>query len=163
MVSWVVYVCLALGLSSALVGGVFLSFSDFVMQGLLRAAPAGGIESMQQLNRTVYRSVFVATLVALAPASAALSVYAGLELAGPARALIIGATVCYLLCVVAVTAAGNIPMNERLDAMAPDSPEAERYWVTYGRVWTRYNHVRTLGAGVAALGFHLAAISLAAS
>lgn len=54
--SWVVYTCLGLGLGAALVGGVFQSFSDFVMRGLMLAEPAGGMESMQQLNRTVFRS-----------------------------------------------------------------------------------------------------------
>ena len=43
---WIVYACLFLGLSSALVGGVFQAFSDFVMRGLMLAQPAGGIDSM---------------------------------------------------------------------------------------------------------------------
>ena len=45
-----VYACLAIGLTTALVGGVFQAFSDFVIAGLVRAAPAGGIDSMQQCS-----------------------------------------------------------------------------------------------------------------
>ena len=36
-----VYACLTIGLFTALVGGVFQAFSDFVMSGIIRAAPAG--------------------------------------------------------------------------------------------------------------------------
>ena len=49
--NWIVYACLGMALSSALVDDVFKSFSDFVMRGLLLAAAAGGIESMQHINR----------------------------------------------------------------------------------------------------------------
>ena len=71
-----VYACLTIGLFTALVGGVFQAFSDFVMAGLIRAAPAGGIDSMQQINRTVFRSAFLAITLALAPIMLAASLYA---------------------------------------------------------------------------------------
>ncbi len=158
MMKWIVFVCLGVGLASALVGGVFQSFSDFVMRGLILAEPAGGIESMQQLNRTVYRSVFLTTFLALVPITLALSVYAGLRLDGAARALIIAGTAVYLITVFGVTVVGNVPMNERLDAMAHTSAEAAAYWITYGEVWTRWNHARTLGSVATAVCFLLAAV-----
>ncbi|MEC7291572.1 MAG: hypothetical protein VXW22_15925, partial [Pseudomonadota bacterium] len=68
-VDWTAYACLMLGLSASLVAGVFQTFSDFVMGGLMRAKPASGIDAMQQLNRTVFRSVFLATFLALVPAT----------------------------------------------------------------------------------------------
>lgn len=60
---WTLYFCLFLALWSALVGGVFKAFSEFIMAGLLRAEPAAGIESMQWINRTVLRTEFVAALI----------------------------------------------------------------------------------------------------
>ena len=77
-----VYACLTIGLFTALVGGVFQAFSDFVMAGLIRAAPAGGIDSMQQINRTVFRSAFLAITLALAPIMLAASLYAWQSLEG---------------------------------------------------------------------------------
>ena len=152
----IAYFCLFLGLSTALLAGVFQSFSDFVMRGLLRAAPAGGIDSMQQLNRTVFRSVFLATFFALVPISIAFGIYAWFALDGAAKSLIIAAAIIYLPFVFIVTAAGNVPMNERLDKMDPASPEAATYWSVYGRVWTRWNTLRTLGS-IATAGCYLLA------
>ncbi|MEM9191848.1 MAG: anthrone oxygenase family protein [Myxococcota bacterium] len=160
--SGLVYVCLGLGLASALVGGVFQSFSDFVMRGLIRAAPAGGMESMQQLNRTVFRSVFLALFFALVPATGALAVYAWFSVTGSTRVLLVAAAIVYLLLVFVVTAAGNVPMNRRLDGLAHTSAEGHAYWTTYGRVWTWWNHLRTLGSVVTAVCLLLASVQLAA-
>lgn len=154
------YLCLFLGLATALLAGVFQSFSDFVMQGLIRAEPRGGIESMQQLNRTVFRSVFIVTFMALVPASLAFAAYAWLMLDGLPSQLIIAAAIVYIPSVFAVTAAGNVPMNEKLDAMDHTSAEAANYWKIYGRVWTRWNTIRTFGSILTAVCYLLAAVQL---
>ena len=159
--NWIVYTCFAVGLSCALVAGVFQAFSDFVMRGLLLAAPASGIESMQHINRTVFRSVFIATFMVLAPVTIVMAIYAWFKLAGPGQMFVIAAAIVYVVTVFLVTALGNVPMNEQLDVMAHGSPEAATYWTTYGRVWTWWNHVRTLGSVVAAACLLLAAIAFA--
>lgn len=146
MSGWTIYSCLALGFASALVAGVFQAFSDFVMAGLARARPAGGIESMQQLNRTVMRSVFLATFLALVPLTVGFAIYGFTTLSGPARVLVIAASALYIMSVFLATVFGNVPMNNALDALAHDSDAARDYWARYTRRWTRWNHVRTLGA-----------------
>ena len=60
----------ALALAAALVAGVFLTFSDFVMPSLFAAAPSAGTEAMQIINRKVYRSIFMVLLIGLIPVSA---------------------------------------------------------------------------------------------
>ncbi|MEO1553092.1 MAG: anthrone oxygenase family protein [Pseudomonadota bacterium] len=155
-----VYVCLFMGLSSALIGGVFQSFSDFVMAGLTRAAPSGGIESMQALNRTVFRSVFIATFLALVPASIVFAIYAWSALGGVPMRLIVLAAIIYLPLVFMVTAFGNVPMNEKLDKMDHTSADAAKYWQVYGRVWTRWNTIRTIASIATAGCYLLAAVSI---
>ena len=155
------YACLAIGLSSALVGGVFQAFSDFVMAGLVRAAPSGGMDSMQQINRTVFRSVFLAMLLALVPVMLAASVAAWQVADAAARPLVLTGTAIYIVTVLGVTLFGNVPMNERLDRLPRDGSDAQAYWHTYGIVWTRWNHVRTLGSVSAAICFLLAALAVA--
>ena len=155
---WIVFACLMAGLSSALVAGVFQSFSDFVMRGLLRAAPASGIESMQGLNRTVFRSLFLATFLALVPVSIGFAVFAGLNMQGISQNLIIAAAIIYVPSVFLVTIAGNVPMNERLDRMDHTSAEAAEYWITYGRIWTRWNTVRMIGSIATAWCYMFAAV-----
>ncbi len=144
------YACLGLGFLTALVAGVFLSFSDFVMAGLARARPAGGMESMQHINRTVFRSVFLASFLLLVPCTAALAVYVALHADGPGRVLVLAAGVTYVVAVFAVTMLGNVPMNERLDRLNVASDASVAYWLHYRRSWTRLNHLRTLGSALTA-------------
>ena len=159
--NWIVYVCLAAGVSSALVAGVFQSFSDFVMRSLVAARPAAGVEAMQMINRKVFRSSFLVMLLGLAPASLAFAGYAYFTLSAPALQFIIAGAAIYVVFVFLVTMLGNVPMNKRLDRMDPSAEETAGYWKTYGVMWTRWNHVRTLGSFAAALCFLLAAIALA--
>ena len=149
--NWVVCTCLWLGLASALVGGVFLSFSDFVMRGLTLADPAGGMESMQQLNRTVFRSIFITMFVGLVPATVSFALYAWFRLDGYSQFLVMTAAITYVSSVFLVTGMANVPMNERLDKLSHLSSEGHNYWATYGRAWTRWNHVRTIGSLVTSI------------
>ena len=157
MENWLLYLCLLLGFVSALVAGVFQSFSDFVMTGLGRAKPAGGIESMQHINRTVFRSAFLTSFLLLVPLTIGFALYAALQTRGAGRALVIAAAVTYVLAVFVVTIAGNVPMNKRLDRLDHASGEAASYWRIYCRTWTRWNHVRTMGSAATAALYLLAA------
>lgn len=157
MHDWTIYTCLWLGFASAMVAGVFQSFSDFVMAGLARAKPVGGIETMQHINRTVFRSVFLSMFLSLVPLTAAFALYAALRLDGPGRPFIVAAGLVYFLTVFVVTMAGNVPMNQQLERMHYSSDEASAYWRVYSRNWTRWNHVRTIGAAATAALFLLAA------
>lgn len=152
---WMIYSCLALGLLSALVAGVFQAFSDFVMRGLALGSPASGIESMQGINKTVFRSVFLSSFFLLVPITLLCGGYALLKLSGAEKALILTASASYIVCVFLVTVFGNVPMNEKLAKMPHTSKDAENYWKVYCRNWTRWNHVRTLGSVVTAICFLL--------
>lgn len=156
MSDWTIYSCLWLGFASAMVAGVFQSFSDFVMAGLARAKPDGGIETMQHINRTVFRSVFLTTFLSLVPLTVAFALYAWSNMAGAGRAFIVAAGLVYLTTVFFVTMAGNVPMNRKLDRMDYASEESAAYWQVYARDWTRWNHVRTVGAAATAALFLLA-------
>ena len=128
------YVCLALGLSRALVAGVFQSFSDFVMRSLVAARSGTGIEAMQLINRKVYKSVFLVMLIGLVPLMIGFAIVALATLNGVGRDLILTAAVIYLVAVFGVTMVGNVPMNNRLDRMLSSTEEADSYWHIYGRV-----------------------------
>ena len=47
----------------------------------------------------------------------------------------------------------NVPLNNRLAKVAPDSAEGELLWQEYLSVWTTWNHVRTVGCTAAAGSF----------
>lgn len=88
-----------------------------------------------------------------------LAVYAWTKLDGAGQALIIAAAAIYLVSVFGVTVLANVPMNERLDAMAHTSKEAEQYWQDYLRRWTWWNHVRMAGSAASCGCLMWAAVS----
>ena len=146
-----------LGIASALVGGVFLAFSDFIMRGLRAANATAAVAAMQAINRSVLRSIFLTLLLALVPASIAAGAYGLWQQSGATLALVLAGAITYIVAVFAVTVAGNVPMNERLDKMPPSDEETASYWQFYLRRWTRLNHVRTAGSIFAAVCYLLAA------
>ncbi|MDG1825012.1 MAG: DUF1772 domain-containing protein [Henriciella sp.] len=150
--------CISIGLSSALVAGVFQAFSEFVMKALIQAKPASGVDAMQMINRTVFKTVFLVLLIGLTPVTAAIAIYAYFNIASPATTWIIAGAVIYVIGVFLVTMRGNVPMNERLDKMDNDSAETFIYWTEYGTVWTRWNHVRMLGSLATAICFIIAGV-----
>ena len=159
---WPLYLCVFLALWSAVVGGVFSAFSEFIMAALQRAEPASGIEAMQHINRTVIRTQFVAGILLIAPISVLLALYGSTNLEGSAVFAIIGAPIIFVPTVLLMTIFGNVPMNNRLDRLDRQLPEAHTYWARYGRDWTRLNHIRTLGSVLTAGLYLFAAVNLAA-
>tara|TARA_R110000823_G_scaffold24462_4_gene72700 strand:+ start:346 stop:837 length:492 start_codon:yes stop_codon:yes gene_type:complete len=146
-------------IACALVAGVFLTFSDFVMRSLDHTARSGGIEAMQVINREVFRTLFMVLLIGMAFVSPVLMALAMWQLSGAAQMLVLSGGALYLVLVFGVTVAGNVPLNTRLEALSPTSPDAGPFWSTtfYPR-WTRFNHIRTVGAAAASLCFLLACL-----
>jgi len=144
----------------ALISGVFMTFSDFVMKSLVATPTVVGMEAMQMINRQVYRSLFLVLLLGMAPVAVAMAVFAPADLAPNATFwLRLGAGI-YAFGVFGVTMLGNVPMNKKLDQAVLAQPE---YWLVYGRGWTRWNHLRTFAAAVSALCFLLASLQFVAS
>ena len=150
-----------LAMVTALLAGVFLTFSDFLMRALDRSAPAGGTEVMQRVNREVYASVFMSLFLVMVPVSALLLGYGTFWLDGPLAFWLTAAGALYLFGVFAVTAAGNVPMNRRLDAMPLAGDAAQAYWPAYTRGWLRWNHLRAFAALAASVCHVMAALVLA--
>jgi hypothetical protein len=63
-------------LAYALLGGVFLAFSDFIMRSLSLTGGTGGVEAMQVINREVFRWVFMVLFLGMAAASLVIAGYA---------------------------------------------------------------------------------------
>lgn len=145
-------------LAYALVAGVFLAFSDFIMRSLANTGGAGGVEAMQHINREVIRWVFMVLFLGLAPVSLIVAGYGALHLSTPTGALMAAAGLVYLVGCFGVTIAFNVPMNEALAKMDADTSAAHGYWMgTYLPRWTFWNSVRT---GASALSAALLLVAL---
>ena len=160
---WPIYLSLFLALWSAVIGGVFSAFSEFIMAALMRTTPEGGIEAMQQINHTVIKTQFVVGILAIAGISIAFAIYGNFAFSGGARRALILAPIVYIPSVFLMTIFGNVPMNNKLESLAHTSSEAKTYWPIYGRVWTRLNHVRTLGGVATSVVYLVAAVQMITS
>ncbi|GGF64520.1 Uncharacterized membrane protein [Mameliella alba] len=139
-------------LAYALLAGVFLAFSDFIMRSLARTSGSGGVEAMQVINREVFRWVFMILFMGMAPVSLLLSGFAAMNLETPADRLILLAGLVYLAGCFGVTVIRNVPMNERLAAMEPATATVRDYWTgTYLPRWTFWNTVRTIACALSSV------------
>jgi uncharacterized membrane protein len=138
-------------LAYALVAGVFLAFSDFIMRSLALTGGVGGVEAMQVINREVFRWVFMVLFLGMAAVSVLIAGHAWLGLSGPASALIGVAALVYLFGCFGVTVAFNVPMNQALAGMDLTSEATRDYWLqSYVPRWTFWNSVRTAAAALSA-------------
>ena len=158
---FIIWSLTAASTASCLVGGVFLSFSDFTMRSLRLATPNAGTQAMQILNREVFRSIFIVLLIGLGPVTALIAALALLWPPQAGATLIILGSLSYVLGVFGVTIFGNVPKNERLASMPDGGAEAQMYWPTYYRGWMFWNHVRTVFSCVTSVCYIAAAIHLA--
>ena len=62
----------------------------------------------------------------------------------------------YIVGTFGVTIVANVPLNDRLAAVDPESADAERFWRHYISRWTRWNHVRVAAALAAAAALTIA-------
>jgi uncharacterized membrane protein len=143
---------LATTLGCGLVAGVFFAFSTFVMPALGQQPPAQGIATMQTINITVINPWFMGALFGTAAGCLGLIVFSLTEGNQPGFSYLVIGSLLYLLGTIGVTIAGNVPLNDALATVAPDSPAGATLWAKYLTNWTLWNHVRTAAAlGAAAL------------
>lgn len=138
-------------LAYAVVAGVFLAFSDFIMRALAITGGVGGVEAMQVINREVFRWIFMTLFLGMAGLSLVIAGYAWIGLNGSAGFLILLAALVYLVGCFGVTVAFNVPMNQALAGMELSSEATRDYWLqTYVPRWTFWNSVRTGSAALSA-------------
>ncbi|MEH6700726.1 anthrone oxygenase family protein [Parasphingorhabdus sp.] len=145
-------------LSVGLMAGVYFTFSVFVMQALDAAGRPVGMAAMQSINRIILKSLFLPLFFASSLACLLLAVF-GVMIWGSAGAwqMVMGGVI-YLLGMLVVTAAANVPLNNALEATDAAGPEAEAMWLRYMQHWLPWNHVRTASCTVS-LVLLLAAIA----
>jgi uncharacterized membrane protein len=130
-------------IGSAIVGGTFLVFSSFVMRALGRLPDAHGAAAMQMINITAISPVFMTAIFGTGAVCVAAMIASG-------DGLVIAGGLTYVIGVIGVTIAFNVPRNNALAAADAEAPETAELWQRYVREWTAWNHVRTVAGIVAA-------------
>jgi uncharacterized membrane protein len=158
MSSLLVAATIAAIVGSALIGGVFFAFSNFIMKALDRVPSSGGLLVMQTINVTVLNRWFLGAFMGTALISlilAAMSVAAWESTHSPYT---LGGAVSYIGGTWLVTGIGNVPLNNNLAAVKPDAPESSEVWEHYLKHWTKLNSQRTGAALLAAVLFSIGLI-----
>ncbi|PSB07783.1 hypothetical protein C7B76_27510 [filamentous cyanobacterium CCP2] len=144
---------LAAALGCGLNAGVFFAFSTFVMPALARLQPPQGIAAMQSMNITAINPLFMLALFGTAFVCLFLAIAVLFKWQQPSAFYLLAGSLLYLIGAIAVTIAFNVPLNDALASVKPDSPEGATLWARYLTDWTFWNHVRTIAALAAAVLF----------
>lgn len=148
--------------TTALVAGLFYSWSVSVTPGLARLPDAGYIAAMQAMNDAILNPLFFVCFlgsVLLLPLSTYVH-YA--QLPSLRFWFLLAAAAIYIIGVFGVTILGNVPLNEALksfplQAASPQEVAAQR--LAFEGPWNQLNVIRTIAAIVAFVFVALACIS----
>ena len=143
----VIFSILLIGtLGSGLMAGLFCSFSTFLLQALSELPPPKGIAAMQSINLVIVKPSFLGVFFGTALACALTLGLGWQQLDKGVLVWIAAGGVVYVLGSIMVTIAFNVPLNNRLAAVDPESEEGAQMWQFYLERWIRWNHVRSIAS-----------------
>ncbi len=140
---------------TALIAGLFYSYSCSVNIGLARLSDAAYLRAMQSINRAIlnpwFFASFIGTLILLPVCTWIMYKH---EAGSTAFYLTLFATLVYVVAVFGVTIFGNVPLNEFLDkldiaSVAPVELKAER--IKFEKPWNNLHLIRTIGSLISLL------------
>jgi uncharacterized membrane protein len=153
---FVLALTVAAGLGSGMVAGFFFAFSICVMRALGRLRPDLGIAAMQSINAVVLNRWFFTAFFGTAAVCLVLGISAIANWGEPGAVCVLAGSLFYLGGSIFVTIAFNVPLNDALAAVQPDSAEDAELWARYVAGWTAWNHVRAAASLAAAALFTVA-------
>lgn len=143
-------------LGAGLIAGVFFAFSSFVMTALSRIPSEQGIASMQSINVAVLNPLFGLVFFGTALACIFLAIHSFFRWGETGTIYVVAGSLFYLVGFL-VTIVFNVPLNDALAAVDPNSAVGADLWRHYIVNWTAWNHVRTV-ASLAALALFIIAL-----
>lgn len=146
-------ICAAI-VGSALIGGIFYAFSNFIMKALQRVPAPEGILAMQTINITVLNRGFLGVFMGTALLCLMLAVISIAEWEMARSPYLLGGAVAYIGGTWLVTILGNVPLNNKLAEAEREHPDSMELWNHYLERWTRLNSQRA-GAAVCASALFL--------
>lgn len=133
-------------IGAGIVGGVFFGFSTFVMKALAQLPVTQGVAAMQRINVVVLNPLFLGVFLGTALLSVACVVISVLGWGAERSYLLFASGLLYLVGSFLVTVGFNVPRNENLAKLDPESTQATEYWAVYLREWSLWNHVRSVAS-----------------
>lgn len=135
--AWLMVLC------SGIMTGIYLTFSLVIMRSLAALEPEQGMAAMKSINREILKTLFMplffgSTIIALIMVMTAIWRWGT-----PGDIGMLAAGMIYAIGMFVVTAALNVPLNNKLEQTNAGDETAERTWDHYLTYWTRWNTIRT--------------------
>ena len=143
-------------IGSGVVGGVFFAFSNFVMAALARLPVPSGIAAMNSINVTVITPTFMTALFGTGLICLVLIAAVLFGWSQPGSYWLLAGAVIYFVGNPLVTMVFNVPLNDALAAVDPESANGAAVWANHLNQWVMWNHVRTVTAIVSMACFIVA-------
>jgi uncharacterized membrane protein len=124
-------------IGSGLLAGVFFAFSAFVMSGLQRLPDRDGVAAMRSINVTAQRPPLMIALFGVSALCVAMIVRALVTWSRPGAGWLLVGAILTIAGALGVTAAINVPLNNRLEAGTVT-------WSRFLAGWDPANHARTI-------------------
>ena len=155
-------VLLITAFTTALIAGLFYSYSCSVNPGLGKLPDAGYMAAMQSINREILNPLFfmsfMGTLILL-------PISAWMQFGNPVSTrfyLLLAATIVYAVGTFGVTIMGNVPLNNALDGFDLQSASSEmihQQRELFEKSWNRLHSIRTIANAIALILVLLACIT----
>jgi uncharacterized membrane protein len=133
--------------TTALMAGLFFSWSVSVTPGLARISTPEYLIAFQAMNRAILNPVFLSCFmgtVFLLPLATYLQYSPSMNIS---FWFLLAASACYIVGVFGVTMAGNVPLNEMLDRFQIEGASMsamEELRDQFETLWNKLNMVRTV-------------------
>ncbi|WP_272149657.1 DUF1772 domain-containing protein [Tenacibaculum aiptasiae] len=134
-------------LLNALSTGVFFAWSVSVILGTKKVVDVTYLETMQSINREILNPVFFIVFFG-SLITFVLSTYLQLN-SKTVFVFVLMSTIIYLLGTFGVTAFGNVPLNNELEALninQLNSVELKDFRTYYESTWNHYHGIRTISS-----------------
>jgi uncharacterized membrane protein len=101
---------------------------------------------MNSINEVILHSWFMPLFIGSTIIALLLVIISLKNWTGSTSILLFMAGIIYIFGMFLCTAVFNVPLNNELAQITPDSPNAYQIWNDYLKNWTKWNHLRTLSS-----------------
>ncbi|HET6299283.1 MAG TPA: anthrone oxygenase family protein [Kribbella sp.] len=147
---------------TALMGGVCFAFGTAVMSALERMSPGQGATAMNLINVRIQNPLFLLLFVGTALVCLTLAVLVFVQDTS-GKWWVLAGSLLYLVGMVVVSFAINIPLNDQLATLDPNSAAGAAEWQNYLARWTPANNLRAAACALGVIAFGLGLASGSAS
>jgi uncharacterized membrane protein len=151
-----------MALSTIFISGLLYGFSDFIMRGLNSLSPKSATEAMQNINVTVYKSLFMFLFILLTIGSLVVAIWSVLMNDWQDSVAVLSGSILYFFGMFLLTGRGNVPLNESLrkTKTSSSSSDAQAVWLNYYKKWTRLNTLRCVFGVLAGICWLMASYAI---